>query len=74
MPSPFPFPITEKHFIGLPVRQLKALGYDPAQEIVPAWFGFITTIDTVPETCLIDVSGRSQFKFFVNGQSLLFGP
>ncbi len=71
---PFPFPVAGKHFIGLHAETLKKAGYDPAQVIVPAWFGFRTEVEQVPETCPIHVSGRSQFKLFVNGQSLLFGP
>lgn len=70
----FPFPITGKHFIGLAPEELTRTGYEPAKVIVPAWFGFRSNIETVPETCEIDVTGRSQFKLFVNGESILFGP
>ncbi len=73
MPA-FPFPITGKHFVGILPQDLSALGFDPAQRIVPAWFGFRTTVAEVPETCPVDITARSQFKLFVNGQSLLFGP
>lgn len=74
MPRPFPFPLPGKHFIGLEIATLREQGYDPARQIVPAWFGFRTQIGSVPEHCEIEVTGRSQFKLFVNGESILFGP
>ena len=74
MPRPFPFPLTGKHFVGIAMETLSQQGYDPARRIVPAWFGFRTNIETVPAQCCIDITGRSQFKLFVNGESILFGP
>ena len=74
MPRPFPFPIVGKHFIGLEMETLMQQGYDPARRIVPAWFGFRTQIERIPARCEIEVTGRSQFKLFVNGESVLFGP
>ena len=74
MPGPFPFPVDRKHFIGIALQDLKAAGIEPARQIVPAWFGFSTHVDAVPEKCEIEITGRSQFKLFVNGRSLLFGP
>lgn len=70
----FPFPITGKHFIGITAEDLEQAGYLPCKVIVPAWFGFRTTVETVPDKCEIEVTGRSQFKLFVGGQSILFGP
>lgn len=63
-----------KHLIGILPEDLAAAGYNPAQQIVPAWFGFCTQITVVPEQCMIQITGCSQFKLFVNGCSLLFGP
>lgn len=71
---PMPFPVTGKHFIGPAPEALTKVGADPARQIVPAWFGFQTNIASVPESCRVEVTGRSQFKLFVNGKSLLFGP
>jgi len=71
---PMPFPVTGKHFIGLAPDELSRAGADPAKHIVPAWFGFRTEIENVPERCEVEVTGRSQFKLFVNGTSILFGP
>ena len=68
-----PEPISGR-FLGLPVHELRRLGYDPARQIVPAWFCFRTFLDAVPEECPIQLSGRSQYKLFVNGESILFGP
>lgn len=73
MPAP-QFPITEKHFIGLEPETLAQAGADPAKRITPAWFGFRTAVDAVPKTCLTEVTGRSQFKLYINGESVLFGP
>ena len=73
MPA-FPFPITGKHFIGISPESLDQAGVNPARVIVPAWFGFRTTVEEVPQTCVVDVTGRSQFKLFINGESILFGP
>ena len=73
MPA-FPFPITGKHFIGISPETLDQAGVNPARVIVPAWFGFRTTVEEVPQTCVVDVTGRSQFKLFINGESILFGP
>lgn len=67
-------PIMGKHFIGVSPEDLTKAGINPARQIVPAWFGFSTHVETLPETCKIDVTGRSQFKLFVNGESILFGP
>ncbi len=64
---------TEKRFIGLAPETLKQAGADPALNITAAWFGFRTTVDQVPEHCPVEVAGRSQFKLYVNGESLLFG-
>lgn len=61
-------------FLGLPVHELRRLGYDPARRIVPAWFGFRTFLDAVPKACPIQLSARSQYKLYVNGESILFGP
>jgi len=63
-----------RQFIGVPVKELREAGYDPARQIVPMWFGFATALAERPEKCVIEVSARSQFKLFVNGVSLLFGP
>lgn len=71
---PMQFRVSGKHFIGLSPETMAAAGVDPARQIVPAWFGFRTTVDTLPTSCPVEVSGRSQFKLFVNGESILFGP
>ncbi|MBR2717507.1 MAG: hypothetical protein IKP17_04695 [Oscillospiraceae bacterium] len=68
-----PEPISGR-FLGLPVHELRRLGYDPARRIVPAWFCFRTFLETVPDTCSIQLSGRSQYKLYINGESILFGP
>ncbi len=70
----FPFPITGKTFIGVDPTDLKQRGLLPQEVIVPAWFGFVTEISQLPTTCPIEVTGRSQYKLFVNGTSVLFGP
>ncbi len=74
MAKPFPFPITGKHFIGILPEELEKSGMNPARQIIPAWFGFRTWVENVPDQCKIEVTGRSQFKLFVNGASILFGP
>ena len=74
MAKAFPFPITGKHFIGILPEELEKAGLNPAAQIVPAWFCFRTWVDSVPDACEIEITGRSQFKLFVNGTSVLFGP
>lgn len=68
------FPVEQKHFIGLERETMENIGFFPSRMIVPAWFGLKVQLDTVPESCMVDVSGRSQFKLFINGKSVLFGP
>lgn len=68
------FPEMGKQFIGLAPEDYAKAGQNPARHIVSAWFGFRTTVDAVPESCPVEVTGRSQFKLFVNGESVLFGP
>ena len=67
-------PIPEKQFLGVPAEVLVREGYDPARRIVPAWFGFRSAMKTVPERCPVQIAARSQYKLFVNGESVLFGP
>lgn len=74
MAPAFMFPVTGKHFIGIEASDMEKQGFLPSKMIVPAWFGFRTNITDVPENCIIEVTGRSQFKLFVNGVSVLFGP
>ena len=69
-----PFPITGKYFIGLEAGSMEREGFFPSKMIVPAWFGFRTFIETVSAHCPVEVTGRSQFKLFINGKSVLFGP
>ncbi len=69
-----PDPISGKQFLGLSPETLRQEGYDPTRRIVPAWFGFRCRMDALPETCFIEVAARSQYKLYVNGRSLLFGP
>lgn len=73
MPMP-QFPVTGKHFIGLAPEVLANAEAAPARRIIPAWFGFRTKVEALPEICLVEVTGRSQFKLYVNGESVLFGP
>lgn len=61
-------------FLGLPPEELSRRGFDPARRIVPAWFCFRAVLAGQPDRCPIRVTARSQFKLFVNGESLLFGP
>ena len=66
--------MSDRRFLGLPVRELEALGLDPRRRIVPLWFGCRAALAAVPSSCPIEVSGRSQFKLFINGVSVHFGP
>lgn len=68
------FSSEEKRLIGLAHEALAQARLQPAQQIVPVWFGCRAVLDEAPESCPIQVSGRSQFKLFVNGESILFGP
>ncbi len=70
----YPFPVEKLHFIGQSQETLASAGVDPQKQIIPLWFGCRVQLDQPPEQCSIQVSGRSQFKLFVNGESLLFGP
>ena len=66
--------MNDRRFLGLPVRELEALGLDPRRRIVPLWFGCRAALAAVPSSCPIEISGRSQFKLFINGVSVHFGP
>ena len=66
--------MSDRRFLGVPVNQLEALGLDPRRRIVPLWFGCRAELSAAPSSCPIQVSGRSQFKLFVNGVGVLFGP
>ena len=59
-------PISDRRFLGIPADELASLGYDPKTRIVPLWFGCRAELAAVPERCPIRLSGRSQFKLFVN--------
>lgn len=69
-----PFPMDPKRFLGLAPETFAQAGIFPARQIVPAWFGYQVFLEKAPQSCPIQVSGRSQFKLFVNGESVLFGP
>lgn len=69
-----PISSANRHFIGISPQTFFSVGIDPARQIIPAWFGFRTQIVHMPAQCNIEVTGRSQFKLFVNGVGILFGP
>ena len=69
-----PFTVDPFHFIGPGPQALALAGLDPRRQIVPFWFGFRFSLGSVPDAFPIRVTGRSQFKLFVNGRSILFGP
>ena len=69
-----PATFSGKRFLGLAPEALLREGYDPARRIVPAWYGFRWEQAALPERFVIEVTARSQYKLWVNGQSLLFGP
>ena len=69
-----PFHADPYHFITPAPGVLAASGFDPASRIVPMWFGFRFFLEDVPSVFPAEVTGRSQFKLFVNGTSILFGP
>ena len=67
-------PLSGRRFLGVPAEELTRLGYDPAKRIVPLWFGCRAALAAAPARCPVSISGRTQFKLFVNGVSVLFGP
>ena len=69
-----PFHADPYHFITPAPGVLAAAGFDPASRIVPMWFGFRFFLEDVPSVFPAEVTCRSQFKLFVNGTSILFGP
>lgn len=71
---PHPFPTEKFHFIGLNPETLALFGLDPKKQIVPVWFGCRVPLEKVPERCPLQINGRSQFKLYINGESVLFGP
>ncbi|MBR6654920.1 MAG: hypothetical protein IKL27_09365 [Oscillospiraceae bacterium] len=66
--------LKHKTFIGISTDELIKNGYQPSVQIVPAWFGLRTNLECVPEVCEIEITGKSQFKLFINGESVLSGP
>lgn len=74
---PIPFPADKFHFIGPGPGVLEQAGLNPFRRIVPLWFGFrffLSGTGDSRESFPVGVTGRSQFKLFVNGESVLFGP
>ncbi len=66
--------LKKRFFIGAAPEVLARAGLDPSRKIVPVWFGFRFCLDRVPGAFPVEVTGKSQFKLFVNGESVLFGP
>ena len=69
-----PFRPEKYHFIAPAPGVLADAGLDPAREICPVWFGFRFSLENRPAAFPVEVTGKSQFKLFVNGKSVLFGP
>ena len=69
-----PYFSKEPRLIGPGPEALTAAGANPQTQIVAVWFGCRLSLRKVPAHCPVRVSGRSQFKLFVNGESRLFGP
>lgn len=69
-----PYFSKEPRLIGPGPETLTAAGANPQTQIVAVWFGCRLSLRKVPAHCPVRVSGRSQFKLFVNGESRLFGP
>ncbi len=61
-------------FIGLPELKLLENGKNPGKEIVTIRLGISAVLDAVPESLVIRFTGRSQYKLYVNGRSVNFGP
>ena len=62
------------HWIGIAKEEYERKGLRPGTQIVPAYFGLEANLETVPESLVIRITGRSQYKLFVNGKSVIFGP
>ncbi len=71
---PIDHPADRHHFVGPAREVLVRAGLDPCHQIVPVWFGFRFDLEDDRAEFPIEVTGKSQFKLFVNGQSVLFGP
>ena len=69
-----PFSSREPRLFGPGPEALTAAGANPQTQIVAVWFGCRLSLHKGPRHCPVRVSGRSQFKLFVNGESRLFGP
>jgi len=65
---------THMRFLAAGEAAMAEKGMNPSRQIVQAWFGAEAFLNQVPEHCPVKVTGRSQFKLFVNGEALLFGP
>ena len=63
------------NWIGLTIDDYEKAGARPSRETVHVWFGSETELSEAPETELpLRLTARSQYKLFINGSAVLFGP
>ena len=61
-------------WIGVSPEEYKRCQASPATQTVTAWFGLSAELEQVPESVPVRITGRSQYKLYVNGKSVIFGP
>ena len=62
------------HWIGAAPSEYERTKSQPGTHIVAAFFSLEADVEAVPEKLAIQITGRSQYKLFVNGEPVIFGP
>ena len=67
--------MSEMNWIGLTIDDYEQAGVRPSRETVHAWFGAEADLKTLPQTPVpVKLTARSQYKLYLYGTSVLFGP
>ncbi len=62
------------HWIGIAEEYYRAEGFQPGKEIVSAFFACSVRLKKAEKRVPAAITGRSQYKLFVNGKPVIFGP
>ena len=67
--------MSNMNWVGLTIEDYEKAGAHPSRETVHAWFGAEAVLSGKPKApVLMKLTARSQYKLYLNGTSVLFGP